>query len=941
MSTRGFHPPGVHFVCPCCRAVSASGSAIAYGTLVACPTCGNQFAITAPSPPAHPSPKTPLNYGSAPPYGGQPAVPPSYGSPPQHVPGYSAPSYPQPTHPQATPPNLGFGGPSLPLGSDMGNGTIPSMPVMPSKPHAHSGGDNSSLMLILGAAGVGASVVIALIVVIVVSSRDKQVPPPIAAGNAPPVAVAPATVAETPPQSEPIAPVVSEKVASNVTPASTKEPDVPKQAEKSGKYSFGENEETSGSHGEILAYKLDGSPVTYRQKVTFSVGDGSVEIAGTNVLTPTAPKKNWQTELVDSMGTAFVVSPDGYMLTCAHCVDGAVEAEVRLDQQTYRCRVIAADNRLDTALLKIEASGLPFLALAESSKVELAEPIRVIGFPIASKIGDNLKVTAGEVSGFTEVRGQKLIQTDAALNPGNSGGPVVDERGNVIGIASSKIVAEDVSNIAFCVPSDFVRRWAAKHNVNSTVAADGPVLRGPDIVRKVGPAVGLIKVKSDPVASLGVRYGLQSNAQVNISAKNVPTFLPQPPKAEFSYGECNSAGVVISDNKKSELPTPPLVAEFGMLPIESLASDGAKKWSQQRDLAFRVTVKPSGSDALFGRYGRSSRIRFSPFAEPEPETKIFIGSEVVTYEIQSDDGAGVKILKQGKARLLSLGNLSEHFEYSGSGTWVFDKQKGMTRSLEFRGKIVHQEPSSRTEIVTAVEVEDTSATSALASSETTAPSVPYAGPPKPLGILALVPYGNSSTGVGFGTPSNNVEKMVFQLRKAANVEVRNELIRRIGLCEIDDDRLRSEVVAVLAPFARSAESDVKALAWKSLARWESGTMINEAANLLFENKSELRRAALVYLGAQSDLRAARALVNHLDRPFDRSQTEFALKAFGPPAESVVIAGPLVNSDPEVRAAACRILGVIGGEASRRPLTDLVDKSDVAANEAKAALAKLK
>lgn len=911
------------------------------------PQPGGQFPYGAQQGPQH-------LYGNVPAYPSQPA---GYVNPP----GGMLP-FPANARPAAAP--AGFGSPTAaPAGMTPGGiGTVPLKSPTPASAAPQSSGDSQSMMLVIGAVGVGAMVVIGLVVVIFASSRNGNNTIPVAAGN-PPITTS-SSQSELPVASAPAPPPPP-------PPVSTPAPTTSSSGSGGAKYSFGDSEAGAEPSGEVLAYKLNGSPVNYRQKLTLAMGGQSLEISGTNTLTPMAPKQK-KVELVEGTGTAFVVSPDGYMLTCAHCVDGAVDIEVKLDQKMYRCRVIASDKRLDSALVKIEATGLPYISLAESSKVELAEEIRVIGYPFASKIGDNLKVTAGAVSGFTEMRGQKLIQTDAAINPGNSGGPVVDERGNVIGIASSKIVADDVSNIAFCVPSDFVRKWAAQHNFSPHVATSGPTLKGPEIVRKVGPAVGLIKVKVDPVASLGTRFGLQSNAQVSLAVPGVSSSAIT--KSESTYGECNVAGEMVSDEKrKSDIPSPPLMSDFGMLPIEPLSPHGAKKWTQERDLAIKVVSKPSSSGSPFNRYGRTGRLRGIPAPEAEPEMKIFVGREVINYEIQSDDGTGVRIAKQGKARLVSLSSENEYIEYTGSGTWVFDKKKGMTRSIDFRGTITQQEASGRSDVNMAVQAEDMSSASSFASSglssrpagtpNSTPPSAapsnpsapnpispapstpaPFASTPAAPTIPGQIPLASAkpSTALTYsiGSAANNIKRILDAIRETADTSERNALLQRIAVSEIVDS-MRNDVVSVVGQYARATEPDIKAYAWKALARWDSGSMIEAATGLLAETQPTVRRAGLVYLGAQSDAKAATALAKHLERSDDRSQTEFALKAFGQPAESAVIAGPLTHNDRDVRAAACRVLGAIGGDASRGPLTDLVNKSDAASDEAKAALAKLK
>ncbi len=931
MSAQGYHPAGAPFSCPHCREVSTWETPIAYGTVVSCRACGGLSAISASSPPPTPPP------------------------PPRQVvtPKPQRESNRTPTQPKAGAP------PSAPGPRNASPSPKPiATPSPPSHGEAEKHGGNQNAILIAGAVGVGATVVISLAVVIFVSSRNADPVTPVPLANASAAIEAASKEAEADPFAASQETAIQETVPAETAPPepTATVPDAPPAPvsesgevasdENKGKYSFGQNEGTSDSHGDILSYRLDGTPMVYQQKLTFSVGDTSIELVGTNTLTPVPPKPKTQGELEESSGTAFVVSPDGYLLTCEHCVSGAVEIDVKLESKTYRCKVVAADKRLDTALLKIKATGLPFISLAESSKVELAEPIRVIGFPYAFQIGDNLKVTAGEVSGFTEIRGQKLIQTDAAINPGNSGGPVVDERGHVIGIASSKIVADDISNIAFCVPSDFVRKWVKQHRFDPTVAAAGPALKGPEIVRKVGPAVGLLKVKVDPIASLGERYGLQSKTQVSIQSSGRSS----PAIKESSYGECNASGEVIPDEQNvSDLPMPPLIGDFGLLPIEPLSTYGAKKWTQEREIAFRMPAKSSTSKAKtpVGKSGRAGKARSAPKSKPEPEMETFVGKELIQYEIQSDKGTVVRILKRSKALLISLTSESDTYEFEGSGTWLFDKKKGMTRAIDFKGAIVQQDSNGSTQIDVAILIEDALAQGALASSSAPgkegrkAASSSQASPTTPTSSakVELTPSQRTNN-MGYLKAEEAIALMVSALGESGEATKHREVLQRVAVSEIVESQ-RKEVVAAINDLTKSAEPELKALAWKALARWDLGSKIGEATAALSDAAPAVRRAALVYLGAQSDLKAAKALVKHLERGDDRSQTEFALKAFGPTAEKTVIAGPLAHRDHEVRAAACRVLGEIGGEASRQALTDLVNKPDVVSGEAKAALAKLK
>jgi serine protease Do len=157
-----------------------------------------------------------------------------------------------------------------------------------------------------------------------------------------------------------------------------------------------------------------------------------------------------------SLGSGFIVSPDGYVLTNAHVVEGGDEINVRLpDKREFKARVIGADRRTDIALLKIDAAGLPAVRFGDPSKLKVGEWVVAIGAPF----GFENSVTAGIVSAKGRSLPQEnfvpFIQTDVAINPGNSGGPLFNLRGEVVGI-NSQIYSRTggFMGLSFAIPAD-------------------------------------------------------------------------------------------------------------------------------------------------------------------------------------------------------------------------------------------------------------------------------------------------------------------------------------------------------------------------------------------------------------------------------------------------------------------------------------------------------
>lgn len=193
------------------------------------------------------------------------------------------------------------------------------------------------------------------------------------------------------------------------------------------------------------------------------------------------------------VGSGFILSADGYVMTNAHVVDGADEVLVTLsDKREFKARIIGADRRTDIALVKIDASGLPFVRIGDSDKLKVGEWVVAIGSPF----GLDNTVTAGIVSAKGRDTGEYLpfIQTDAAINPGNSGGPLLNLRGEVVGI-NSQIFSRSggYMGIAFAIPiADAMR-------ISEQLRSTGRVIRGRigvqigPVTKEVAESIGLGK----------------------------------------------------------------------------------------------------------------------------------------------------------------------------------------------------------------------------------------------------------------------------------------------------------------------------------------------------------------------------------------------------------------------------------------------------------------
>ena len=196
-------------------------------------------------------------------------------------------------------------------------------------------------------------------------------------------------------------------------------------------------------------------------------------------------------EVQRGIGSGFIISAEGYVLTNAHVVDGADEVYVTLtDKREFKAKVLGADVRTDVALLKIDGTSLPILKMGDSSKIRVGEWVIAIGSPF------NLEntVTAGIISAKGRETGDylALIQSDVAVNPGNSGGPLINMRGEVIGINSQiATLSGGYNGISFAVPIDEAMR------VSDQLKKSGKVTRG-----RIGVQIG--DLSKDVAESLGL-----------------------------------------------------------------------------------------------------------------------------------------------------------------------------------------------------------------------------------------------------------------------------------------------------------------------------------------------------------------------------------------------------------------------------------------------------
>ena len=279
-----------------------------------------------------------------------------------------------------------------------------------------------------------------------------------------------------------------------------------------------------------------------------------------------------------SLGSGFIISGEGYILTNAHVIDNADEINVKLnDKREFKAKVIGADRRTDIALIKIEASALPTVRFGDPNKLRVGEWVLAIGSPF----GFDNTVTAGIVSAKGRSLPQEnfvpFIQTDVAINPGNSGGPLFNMKGEVVGI-NSQIYSRTggFMGLSFAIPIDVAM------DIQSQLRRTGRVSRG-----RIG--VVIQEVSKELAESFGLKKS--AGALVNSVEKGSPA-----DKAGVESGD-----IVLKFDGKP-------VANSGDLPrIVGSTRPGAKVnmelWRKGASREVTVTVGELPEDRLASRGG--------------------------------------------------------------------------------------------------------------------------------------------------------------------------------------------------------------------------------------------------------------------------------------------------------------------------------------------------
>jgi predicted Zn finger-like uncharacterized protein len=652
-------------------------------------------------------------------------------------------------------------------------------------------------------------------------------------------------------------------------------------------------------------YRWEGEqPAVYEVRVEVDRGDhqdlheGSCKVTANRI---DLRAQGREAEEHKGTGTAFVVHPDGYLLTCAHVVADAEKIEVVLGGVTYGAIVLARDNVDDLALLQITARGLPILRLADSNLAAPGQDVWALGFPWAARIGDNLKVSKGILSAVNEPKpGRKRLQTDAEINPGNSGGPLLTETGAVLGVNSAKLAGEGVGRIGFAAPSSAAKRLLAGNRVRFERETGKPArLEGQALFKLAESAVALVRVtqKQRPqenafklMCQSWFLHQEKARPDANGALRAaVNDELREPPA---SHIEILADGSVLSATGGAHLPF--LLGDPGQFLIDLLPPDDRPAWDA--DVSCDIE---KGLDGM-------PRLPFGPRFVPRPPKRgprTMPLSERLEYTRDAPNGNTLSIKKHWELKVEAAGNDPAPI-LSLDGSISFDVKRGLPRAVDLKG--TYADGKGRWAVtVTYKLLEGEARERAL-------------HPPRP----EARPLGDAE-----------LERKLTDLQGPNRLTALNELANAVPNADH-----RGKVVQALQPSLADLQPFTRQAAVKVLAGWGGKEAVPALLKMLDDPFPFVRQATIEALGKLGDDRAAGPLAQRLAPDQDRLFASKALQALGPPAEPAVIPC-LRNPLAAVRREACNILRVIGTRQCQADLEQLAaeDKDGLVRAAAKAAL----
>jgi S1-C subfamily serine protease len=615
----------------------------------------------------------------------------------------------------------------------------------------------------------------------------------------------------------------------------------------------------------------------------------------------------------EGSGSAFVVTSDGYLATCAHCVEGSTKIEAVLGGQTYPVQVVAFDKPHDLAVIRIVGTNFPVVPLANSDAVEQAQEVRAVGYPLSNVLGESVKVTRGTIAGIVNTSGRRLFQVDASINPGNSGGPVVNEMGQVIGVASAKLAGDDVDGVGFVVPANEVLNLLRNKGISVAPAGSASKLDGPALARQVTPAVAMLKITVGP-GGYGAAGRVLLDYSGHMSSIGSPRVvgrmqLPGTPKTESERGKLllSDRGELLDATGNTQLPY--LLGPLGAAFVEPLAAGDERTWQWQRASALTQIIGEQNDgpvSLMFRRRGRN------PFAS---QTKIVVtpAIEMSSYELTGESGEVATIVKRYSFQTLPQSVTPPVAKMTGEGTITFNRGKGYAEKMTFTATLVRSADKLSLTVPLSMEwrrLPQAELETARAEAKANREAAQQAAAEKVARESAP------------RTPAE-IDELLADLSDGSK---RLAILTSLEKMRPIDER-RAEVTKTVEPMMRDSNSAVRDRAIRVVGHWGTKETVKMLVKLFDQVDFGIRHATIDALGMIDDATAAEAIAKLVPEQNVRTLASAALKKMGPVAEAPAVA-LLKHSDKQVRYEGCHILAEVGGPKAVAALKRLLrDEKD--------------
>ncbi len=545
-----------------------------------------------------------------------------------------------------------------------------------------------------------------------------------------------------------------------------------------------------------------------------------------------------------------------------------------------------------------------------------------VGFPLSEVLGNSVKIVSGSIAGFVDLDGVTNLQIDGAVNPGNSGGPLVNHQGHVVGVVNAKLGGESISKIGFAIPVEYVKQMLESRSIDYSAADQDQPLSGPELAAQLTPAVAFVVAKTG-------KDGFQSTRKFLISASGTVSQTDGPDTRQSRsviQGDLilDTQGGLVDSNCQVNLPL--LIGPVASMPWETLPRVARRKWSRVENLVLPLPDEmparfrqPTRRTDPFAPFGFGGRLRFQPpgfrsgfgdqlgVPERNDSTKMrtAVAKRTLTYEItgQQDD----RVMISSTEIFITEADDDEfsNLRMQTQSKLEFDLKLGgfvaKTMSGEIRFKLGSENHSFPVKFsYRRVNLDDLFADS------------------KP----------QQKTDLISSPPAGLTEEQLRRFVEFNKNLPEPELLEYLDSLAAWNDvpQLATEITAAIEQVLESAGRTARKPAIDALLNWNPAAatplVIDE-----FNNASTFsKRSWIVRLGRTGDERAAQVLCQLLNDSRRRVVAASALTQLGPSAEPGVVTMLENSLDDLTTAGVClEVLEEIGAESSQSAIQGVLER----------------